>query len=103
MSLSPPGDRNESRNRQPAEPTLADLMRMMQQMQTQLLQTQLLSSVIAYFFLLDPIENNFMYWLHWKSEKNRTVPNELDELKYSKSLYQTTSYAYRHAFLYLHA
>ena len=44
-----------------------------------------------------------MYWLHWKSEKNRTEPNELDELKYSKSLNQMTSYAYWHAFLYFHA
>ena len=41
--------------------------------------------------------------LHWKLEKNRTEPNELDELKYSKSLNQTTSYAHWHAFLYLHA
>ena len=42
-----------------------------------------------------------MYWLHWKSKKNRTEPNELDELKHSKSLNQTTSYAYRHIFMYL--
>ena len=34
-----------------------------------------------------------MYWMHWKSEKNRTEPNELDELKYSKSLTQMTSCA----------
>ena len=38
-----------------------------------------------------------------KSQKNRIEPNELDELIYSKSLTQTTSYAYWHAFLYLHA
>ena len=44
-----------------------------------------------------------MYWLHWKSEKNRTEPNELDELKCSKSLNQTTSYAHWYAFLYLHS
>ena len=36
-----------------------------------------------YFFLLDQIKSNRMYWLHWKSEKSRTEPNELDELKYS--------------------
>ena len=41
--------------------------------------------------------------LHWKLEKYRTEPNELDELKYSKSLNQMTSYAHWHAFLYLHA
>jgi len=44
-----------------------------------------------------------MYWLHWKSKKNRTKPNELDELKYSKLFNQTTSFAHWHAFLYLHA
>ena len=55
------------------------------------------------FFLLDQINSNCMYWLHWKSEKNRTEPNELDELKCSKSLNQTISYAHWHAFLYLHA
>ena len=55
------------------------------------------------FFWLDQIKSNCMYWLHWKSEKNRTEPNELDELKCSKSLNQTISYAHWHAFLYLHA
>ena len=29
-----------------------------------------------------------------KSKKNRTEPNEVDELKYSKSLTQMTSYAH---------
>ena len=47
------------------------------------------------FYLLDQIKS--------KWEKNRTEPNELDKLKYSKSLNQTTSYTYWHAFLYLHA
>ena len=47
--------------------------------------TKLLSSVPVFFFLLDQIKSNCMYWLHWKSKKNRTEPNELDELKYSKS------------------
>ena len=46
------------------------------------------------FYLLDQIKSNCMYWLYWKSEKNRTEPNELDELKCSKSLNQTTSYAH---------
>ena len=55
------------------------------------------------FFLLDQIKSNSMYWLHWKSEKKRTEPNELDELKCSKSLNQTIGYAHWHAFLYLHA
>ena len=60
------------------------------------------------FYLLDQIKSNCMYcncmdWLHWKSAKNRTEPNEQDELKCSKSLNQTTSYAHWHAFLYLHA
>ena len=54
-------------------------------------------------YLLDQIKSKCMYWLRWKSEKDRTEPNELDELKYSKSLNQTTSYAHRHAILYLHA
>ena len=31
--------------------------------------------------LLDQIKSNCMYWLNWKSEKNRTEPNELDKLK----------------------
>ena len=39
-------------------------------------------------YLLDKIKSNCMYWLHWKSEKNRTEPNELDELKYSNSTRQ---------------
>ena len=41
-----------------------------------------------------------MYWIHWKSEKNRTEPNELDELKYSKSLTQMTSYAHWHVLVF---
>ena len=56
-----------------------------------------------FFYLLDQIKSNCMYWLHWKSEKDRTEPNELEELKCSKSLNQTTSYAHWYAFLYLHA
>ena len=55
------------------------------------------------FFRLDQIKSNCMYWFHWKSEKKRTEPNELDELKCSKSLNQTIGYAHWHAFLYLHA
>ena len=55
------------------------------------------------FYLLDQIKSNCMYWLHWKLEKNRTEPNELVELKCSKSLDRVTSYAQGHAFLYLHA
>ena len=35
-----------------------------------------------------------MYWMQYKSEKNRTEPNELAELKHSKSLTQITSYAH---------
>ena len=66
--------------------------------------TKFLSFVTAiFFYLFDQIKSYCMYWLHWKSEKNRTEPNELDELKYSKSLNQMTSYAHWHAFLYLHA
>ena len=41
-----------------------------------------------------------MYWMHWKSEKNRTEPNELDELKYSKSLTQMISYAHSYVFVF---
>ena len=52
------------------------------------------------FYLLDQIKSN---WLHWKSETNRTGPGELDELKCSKSLNHTTSYAHWYAFLYLHS
>ena len=36
-----------------------------------------------------------MYWMHWKSEKNA-----LDELKYSKSLTQMTSYAHWHVLIF---
>ena len=64
---------------------------------------KLLSSVTVIFHILDQIKSNGMYWLHWKSEKNKAQPNELDELKYSKSLNQMASYAHWHAFLYLHA
>jgi len=35
--------------------------------------------------------------------KNSIEPNELDKLKYSKSLKQTTSYAHWNVILYLHA
>ena len=66
--------------------------------------TMLLSSVTDFFFFLwHQIKSNCMYWLHWKSEKNRTEPNELDELKYSRLFNQTTSFAHFNAFLYLHA
>ena len=41
-----------------------------------------------------------MYWMHWKSEKNRTEPYELDELKYSKSLTQMISYAHSYVFVF---
>ena len=41
-------------------------------------------SLKFFFFLLDQIKSNCMYWLHWKSEENGTEPNELDELEYSK-------------------
>ena len=41
-----------------------------------------------------------MHWMHWKSEKNRTEPNELDELKYSKSLTQMTSHAHWHVLVF---
>ena len=56
-----------------------------------------------FFYLSDQIESNCMYWLHWNSEKNRTGPNDLNELKCSKSINQITNYAHWHAFLYLHA
>ena len=58
---------------------------------------------LLYLSFVWSIQEQFMYWLHWKSEKNRTEPNEQDALKYSKSLNQMTSYAHWHAFLYLHA
>ena len=35
-------------------------------------------------YLSDQIKSNCLHWLYWKSESNRTEPNELDELKYSK-------------------
>ena len=60
-------------------------------------------TIFSHWNFVDQIKSNCMYWLHWKSEKNGTEPNELDELKYSKSLNQTTSYAHWYAFLYLHA
>ena len=41
-----------------------------------------------------------MYWMHRKSDKNRTEPNELDELKYSKSLTQMTNYAHRYVLVF---
>ena len=41
-----------------------------------------------------------MHWMHWKSENNRFEPNELDELKYSKSLTQMTSYAHWYVLLF---
>ena len=61
------------------------------------------SSHCKSFYSLDQIKSNCMYWLHWKSEKNKTEPNVKDELKCSKLLNQTTSYTYWHIFLYLHA
>ena len=66
-------------------------------------QFSFVSGYCRFFYSLDQIKSNCMYWLHWKPEKDRTEPNELDELKCSKSLKQTTSYAHWHAFLYLHA
>ena len=48
---------------------------------------------LQFFYLLEEIKSNCMYWMHWKSEKNRTEPNELE----------MTSYAHWDAFLYLHA
>ena len=59
--------------------------------------TKLVISHWKSFYSLDQIKSNCMYWLHWKAEKNRTEPNELDELKYSKWFNQTTSYAHWHA------
>ena len=38
--------------------------------------------------------------MHRKSDKNRTEPNELDELKYSKSLTQMTNYAHRYVLVF---
>ena len=58
----------------------------------------LVSSHCKSFYFLDQIKSNCMYWLHWKSEKNRTEPNELDELKDSKWFNQTTSFAHWHVF-----
>ena len=56
------------------------------------------------FFLFIRLNQELLYEsIALKIRKNRTEPNELDELKYSKSLNQTTSYAHWHAFLYLHA
>ena len=51
------------------------------------------------FYLLEEIKSDYMHWMHWKSVKNRTEPNELDELKYSKSLTLMTSYAHLHVFV----
>ena len=39
---------------------------------------------LNFFYLSDQIKSNCLHWLYWKSESNRTEPNELDELKYSK-------------------
>ena len=50
------------------------------------LSTKFMSLVIAiFFYLLEWIKSNCMYWLHWKLQKNRT------------------SYTHWHAFLYFHA
>ena len=49
------------------------------------------------FFLFVRLNQELLYELKKKNQ------NELDELKYSKTLIQMTSYAHRHAFLYLHA
>ena len=56
---------------------------------------------LHFFYLLDQINSNCMYRLHWKSEKIMIEPNELDEQRYSKLLNQMTSYAHWHTFLYL--
>ena len=58
---------------------------------------------LHFFYLLYQIKSNCIYWLHWKSRENGTEPSKLDELKYSKSLNQISSYAHWNAFLYLHA
>ena len=59
-----------------------------------------LKSLFIKFFVLSHCKFS---WLHWKLDKIKNEQNELDELKYSKTLIQTTSYAHWHAFLYLHA
>ena len=47
------------------------------------------------FFLFIRVNQELLYEsIALKIRKNRTEPNELDELKYSKSLNQTTSYAH---------
>ena len=48
-----------------------------------------LSLVTENFILFDQIKSNCVFRLHLKSEKNRTEPNELDELKCSESIIQT--------------
>ena len=49
---------------------------------------------LSLFYLFGLIKSNSMYSLQWNLEKNWTEPNELDQLKYSKSLTQMTSYAH---------
>ena len=47
------------------------------------------------FFLFIRLNQELLYEsIALKIRKNRTEPNELDELKYSKSLTQMTSYAH---------
>ena len=46
-----------------------------------------------FFHLSDQIKSNCMY-VCIVGMKNKTEPNELDELKYSKSLNQISSYAH---------
>ena len=52
------------------------------------------------FYLFEDLKSNCMHWIHWKSEKNRFEPNELNELKYSKSLTQMTSHAHWHVLVF---
>ena len=53
-----------------------------------------LKSLFIKFFVLSHCKFS---WLHWKLDKIKNEQNELDELKYSKTLIQTTSYANQHA------
>ena len=61
-----------------------------------------LSSHCKSFYLLDQIKSNCLYWSYQKSEKDRTEPNELDELKMIKitpdnQLGSLTCFLYFHA------
>ena len=57
----------------------------------------------CHLFLFDQIKRNRMHLLHWKTQKNRCEPNELNKLKYYKLLKQMTSYAHWNAWFFLHA